>query len=176
MKIIPLTHGQFTKVDDEDFDELSKYTWFAQWNAGTKSYYALSNQYRTKTKRFHQSMQRHVMGLKYGNKTQIDHFSHDTLDNQKQNLRTATPLENMWNSSKKTKATSIYKGVYKCNGKWMAQIRDKTKTVKRTTLGLFNSEIAAALAYNDAAILRSPTFHCLNEIPFQKVYADLTNC
>lgn len=27
MKLIPLTRGYFTQVDDEDFEELSKYKW-----------------------------------------------------------------------------------------------------------------------------------------------------
>jgi len=40
MKLIPLTQNQFAKVDDDDYDRLNQYKWFAQWNEPTQSYYA----------------------------------------------------------------------------------------------------------------------------------------
>ena len=49
----------------------------------------------------------------------------------------------------KPKASSIYRGVYfdRKAGKWRAQIKD----VRAKLLGNFDSELAAARAYNDAA-------------------------
>ena len=40
MKRIPLTQGQFAIVDDDMYEELSKYKWCAVWDRGTQSFYA----------------------------------------------------------------------------------------------------------------------------------------
>ncbi len=40
MKLIELTQGQAAIVDDEDYEELNQHKWYAQWNKGTKSFYA----------------------------------------------------------------------------------------------------------------------------------------
>jgi hypothetical protein len=43
MKKIPLTQGLFATVDDEDFDELNKFSWFALDTVvrGKKTHYAV---------------------------------------------------------------------------------------------------------------------------------------
>jgi hypothetical protein len=40
MKFIERTQGQFAKVDDADFEELSAYKWNAKWQIGIEGYYA----------------------------------------------------------------------------------------------------------------------------------------
>ncbi len=81
----------------------------------------------------------------------------DGLDNRRTNLRAATHTENMWNSQAKYRGRSQYKGVWlheerRPNRKggcyWRASIRVNGK---RLRLGSFDTEIEAALAYDQAA-------------------------
>ena len=43
MKRVELTQDQYALVDDEDYDVLNKYTWYAAWNKHTSSFYAGRN-------------------------------------------------------------------------------------------------------------------------------------
>ena len=72
------------------------------------------------------------------------------LNNQRYNLRKATPQENMMNRQKHKNSSSRFKGVhwYKPANKWMTQIRFNNKHIH---LGCFTSETEAALAYNQKA-------------------------
>lgn len=80
-----------------------------------------------------------------------DHRDGDTMNNRRLNLREATPHQNAMNQGKRRGVcTSIYKGVYRSNG------TDRFRAVvtvdrKKKGLGVFNSEIEAALAYDKAA-------------------------
>jgi hypothetical protein len=38
--IIPLTQGQYTFIDKEDFERVSKYTWFAQYRKNSDCFVA----------------------------------------------------------------------------------------------------------------------------------------
>ena len=81
----------------------------------------------------------------------VDHINHNTLDNRKSNLRIVTHKQNLYNYTKTAKKTSsIYKGVYlhKQSKKWCAQIKVNGNHL---SLGLYDSEIKAAVAYNMAA-------------------------
>jgi len=40
MKEIPLTNGQSAKVDDEDYEYLSRYSWYAYYDPEKKMTYA----------------------------------------------------------------------------------------------------------------------------------------
>ncbi len=40
MKEIPLDNGQFAKVDDEDYEKLSRYKWYAYYDPERKMTYA----------------------------------------------------------------------------------------------------------------------------------------
>lgn len=78
-----------------------------------------------------------------------DHINGDGLDNRRENLRIATPLQNTWNR-KPTKGRSAFKGVHwdKEVGTWRAVI---TEHGKPRTLGRFAREEDAAMAYTKAA-------------------------
>ncbi len=94
MKRVPLTKGLFALVDDEDYDEVSRYKWHAQWNSKTRSYYAV----RTEGKvpyRHAVRMSRQIMNTP--NNLLCDHIKHDTLDNRKSELRNVTSSQNSQN-------------------------------------------------------------------------------
>ena len=99
---------------------------------------------------------------------EIDHIDNNRLNNNINNLRPLTHQQNSMNSTKnkayKHKPTSsIYKGVswHKQIEKWISRIRINGKN---KSLGVFNSEINAALAYNRAAIKYYGEYANLNVI------------
>jgi hypothetical protein len=81
----------------------------------------------------------------------VDHINGDTLDDRRENLRPCSRSENLRNSRRKHYArSSRFKGVYfdKGTGRWAADIR----AGQRIRLGRFDTEIAAALAYDRKAV------------------------
>jgi hypothetical protein len=161
MKEIKLTRGQVALVDDEDFEELSKYSWHAVWNKTGNKFYAQHN-YRVKNKTKTLRMHRLILGLT-DPKIQCDHKDGNGLNNQRENLRKATNRQNQMNQKKRLNCSSKYTGVSWSTEKrkWRSYIRidDKYKY-----LGYFDDEIEAAKAYNEAAEKRSGEFANLNKI------------
>ena len=149
MKRISLTKGQTALVDNEDYAELSKHKWCMVKDAcgrslGSKIVY----------------MHRVIMDAPEG--MEVDHINHNTLDNRRSNLRTATHSQNQHNRMKtKDLTSSIYKGVswHKANKKYKAAIR---KDNKQIDLGYFSDEVLAAKAYDDAAKKLFKEFAYLN--------------
>lgn len=158
MKRIPLTQGKFSIIDDEDYNELNKYKWFAQntgnsWRAGRNT----ARDKNGKQKRIF--MSRFIMNCPKG--LQVDHLNHNTLDNRRLNLRVCTLQENHWNEKKRRYCKSQYKGIYKGAGrkKWQAAIKINGK---RIILGYFYDEIEAAMAYDRNAEELFGEFACIN--------------
>ena len=161
MKLIPLTQGQFAMVDDEDYDRVNQFKWFAQKCRST--FYAGRKTPRVNGKQTYQLMHVFIMGDN-PLKLDIDHMNGDGLNNQKHMLRFCTHQENSMNQKKPIrKCSSIYKGVcwYKATSKWMAYIQINRRLKH---LGYFNSEIEAAMAYNMAAIKHYAEFAFINII------------
>ncbi len=154
MKTIPLTQGKVAIVDDEDYEELSKYNWSAL-RGGSGVYYA-----RRKKDKKMLIMHRIILNAKYGE--MVDHINHNGLDNRKENLRICTNSQNQMNR-KRNIGVSKYKGVHwsKHSNKWRARI---TKNGKNAHLGLFGSEKDAARAYNKKATILFGEFALLNDI------------
>lgn len=76
MKLIPLTRGQSAIVDDDDFDRISAHRWYAKWDSGTHSYYAVR---ASKTRpRYAIWMHREVVSAFPGDR--VRRVSGDTLD------------------------------------------------------------------------------------------------
>lgn len=71
------------------------------------------------------------------------------LDNRRCNLRAVTPSENQANKRRRVSGSSIFKGVWweQGRGKWRSRI---SKDYHRISLGMFETQEAAAAAYNSA--------------------------
>lgn len=159
MKIIPLTRGYVALVDDEDYEKLSAYKWFAHIgnhlkfsdpeSAGKKLVYAARNRPTVNGRRGMLQMHREILGL--GPKDpNVDHADTNGLNNQRYNLRKADQAQNNANASPRQGETSRYKGVSFDleTGKWRAVIYFRGA---RRFIGRFRDEVDAAQAYNLAA-------------------------
>jgi hypothetical protein len=149
MKTIPLTQGQVALVDDEDVERLSQFKWYALWSPNIGSYYARHQLNPVNGKREMLWMHRFIMGARTGE--HIDHRNHDTLDNQKSNLRLVLREENQRNRGKPKHNTSGYKGVTlraRVN-RWEASIKIYGRT---QYLGNHVTPEDAARAYDAKAI------------------------
>lgn len=146
MKLIPLTQGKFSMVDDSDFDRLNQFKWYAVKDK--KSWYA-----KTYVDGNVIPMHRMVLELN-DNKIFPDHIDHNGLNNQRNNLRIATKYQNQVNRT--ATGRSKYLGVFINTSKY----KDKTyiywqsciqKDGVKEHLGCFKKEEDAALAYNKRA-------------------------
>ncbi len=162
MKLIPLTQGKFAMVDDDMYDYLMQWKWYAHRDKNT--FYAVRNLYLPNRKRIILGMHRLIMGFVYNDGKLVDHKDRNGLNNQKSNLRLATNSQNLANSRNlKVFKSSIYIGVsYPKKGKkWVAQILINGKKIR---IGRFVNEKDAALAYNETALKLRGEFAILNEI------------
>ncbi len=151
-RYIPLTEGYAAIVNDEDFERISRHTWYAVIPGG-KHVYAI----RHTSKRNHSmSMHREILGLSKGEST--DHRDGNTLNNRRSNLRKCTQGENVRNSKKHGKR-SRFKGVYPVKCKWGARIFYNKRLF---SLGSFPAEEDAARAYDKAARELHGEFACVN--------------
>lgn len=143
-KTIQLTQGKFAIVDDEDFDKINQFEWFAIRDGNT--FYAGRNYWRC-GKRL--TLPMHCFILNIGAE-KIDHVNGNGLHNYKSNLRGCVNQQNCMNSKPRKNCSSKYKGVsiYRKNGKFRAAIGFNYKTIP---LGYFKSETEAAKAYDAAA-------------------------
>lgn len=154
MKLLKLTRGYFAQVDDELFDELSKYSW--QIKPGGDNFYATRSEYigvnpiTKKRKIKNYILHRQVMGVT-DPKIFIDHRDRNGLNCVRSNLRQCTPAENTRNGKSRKNSTSPYLGVYwdRSHKKWTAEIREFGKSKK---IGRFTNEIEAAKAYDKKAV------------------------
>jgi hypothetical protein len=147
MKLIPLTQGQFAKVDDCDFDWLSKWKWYAQWKSHTQSFYAIRGVYESG--RQHTTyMHREILGLQRGDGKKVDHWSGDTLDNQRHNLRATDTRGNAQNHKRHRAGRLVGASFHKQSGKWRARA---VIDGEQTHLGLFSTEQEAHERYMKVA-------------------------
>lgn len=150
MKKISLTKGLFATVDDEDFNYLNQWKWYAN-KCGSK--------YRVMRKTgSYKLLYMHRFILKASQNMQVDHINGDSLDNRRSNLRLATNAQNSANR-KTIKSLIGYRGVTRNGYNYSASI---TVNRKHIHLGTFSTAIEAAKVYDRNAILNFGEYACLN--------------
>lgn len=154
-KVIITSNGGQAIVDDDMFDELSKYS----WNTDPKGY--ARRRIQKDRKSFTELMHRRVMRLPAGHGV-VDHINRNRLDNRRENLRLCTYSQNSMNRSKPSHNTSGFKGVsqYKGQEKWSAQIGHMGRLIH---LGYFDTPELASEAYKRAATVLHGEFACISD-------------
>lgn len=145
-------------LDDEDYEIYSKWKWQL-----TNYGYARRTTRGGQGKVIVYNLHRIIMNAKKGQ--QVEHRDNNPLNNQRSNLRFSTQAQNMHNRKVGSNNTSGYKGVskysYKGLIKWRAMISYGGKT---RSLGLFETPVEAAKAYNRAALELDPEFAHINKL------------
>ena len=143
MKVISLTQDKVALVDDEDYERLNQFKWYARWN--NQRFYAC-RKIKTSNGQKIEHMHRVIAITPHGLDT--DHKNGDSLDNQKDNLRWASRAQNMQNQKYPARNNKLgIKGVsLKCR-KFEAKIKLNGKNIR---LGLFTVLGDADSAYREA--------------------------
>lgn len=149
MKTIPLTKGYTAIVDDEDYEYLIQWEWYAKKSKG--GMYAVRKEWRHERNnpdkrgfiRMHNIVAERI-GLKCGPKEKIDHCNFKTLDNRRSELRVLTNSESRLNQRPRGK-TSKFLGVCwdKQKSKWRADYTPISNQPSKH-IGYFDDEILAA--------------------------------
>jgi hypothetical protein len=162
MKEIQLTQGQVALVDDEDFEYLNQWKWYALKHP--HGYYAIRNITSGLNQQKKIFMHRFIMGVSL-HKDKVDHIFGNTLDNRRSHLRVCTNSENTRNQvkSRDEVLSSKYKGLsyLKNKGRYVVRITIEDKVIY---LGSSKNERVAAKIYNEGAIKYHGEFAKLNII------------
>lgn len=159
---IPLTRGQFAVVDSYIADDLCARNWYAHWNIGTQSFYAVRTVKINGRSKF---IRMHSVIYPSEHPKITDHKSGDTLLNMRFNLRDASRAQNVQNSRPGRRNKSGFKGVYqRTDGMYVAQIHINRKA---KFLGNFKVLGDAVAKYESAAIELRGDYHRKQEIPIE---------
>ncbi len=110
-------------------------------------------------------MHRHLLKPPVG--VMVDHINGDKLDNRRENLRLCTNSQNQANC-KVARGRSKFKGVVWQKTPWGGHWRSQITVQKRVIcLGSHLSDLDAAKAYNNAAVLYFGEFAHLNDLTLE---------
>ncbi len=92
MKQIRLSKGLYTLVDDEDYDYLMQWIWYASNESRGTKWYAIRREAGVKIRMHRVIIERNEI-IPSG--MVVDHINHNSLDNRRENLEVITQRENM---------------------------------------------------------------------------------
>jgi hypothetical protein len=141
-------------IDDENFEEFSRF----KWHINAQGYAVRNAPNPRKPGRLTPvRMHREIMGLEIGDPRLIDHIDGNRLNNQRINLRLCNKAQNGQNRGRNKNNTSGYKGVTWDGfaGRWLAQIFIQGK---KKNLGRFDFPEEAHAAYCRAALIHHGEF------------------
>ena len=155
-KEIPLSQGGFAIVDEDDYEQISRFNWHSY--PGHNTLYARRVFWAGK-KTHNVDMHRVILNPSPG--FEVDHIDGNGLNNLRSNLRIVTRRGNAQN--RHMIKTSRHPGVHwhKQRGKWVAEIRYNGR---RGYLGLFEIEEDAATTYRVACEVLCPIGNALEVI------------
>jgi hypothetical protein len=141
--------GYVVLIDDEDYDKIKGYPWWAITNAKHNHPEQVYFSYDAGTQG-RPLLHRYVLGLKPRDGKIVDHINGNTLDCRKRNLRIVTISQNNWNSHRNLNSSTGYKGVdyHKAERKYRARI---CFNGKRISLGSYKTAKEAHTAYCEAS-------------------------
>lgn len=165
MKIIHWSSNKFGPVeilvDDSDYDNLKHYSWGVLTCKNSDVKYVKARNVDKDNPRKYYSLHRFILGID-DPKIFVDHIDGNGLNNQRSNLRIATPAQNCQNSGKQKNNKSGYKGVVirlECKGvkykkpRYQVNLGINSKGHRKTIYGgIFDTPEEAARRYNELAI------------------------
>ena len=141
VKEIPLTQGKFALVDDDNYEWLSKFKWYA--HKSKKLFYAGHKFKRADKSQYDVKMHRLILPIPSG--FECDHIDGNGLNNQRSNLRVVTHRQNQQNLH--SVRSSKFFGVHKDRNHWKSSIQIGGIIYH---LGMFDWEEEAHQAYLNA--------------------------
>jgi bifunctional DNA-binding transcriptional regulator/antitoxin component of YhaV-PrlF toxin-antitoxin module len=142
----------YALVDAADADWANQWKWYLGCHNGVVRNRDASDDIDTpKTPHLH----RELLGLKQGDKVEVDHINRNRLDNRRANLRIVPKGSQPQNVPSMPGSISKYRGVTfkRATGKWVAQIRADGK---QRHLGTFITEEEAAAVAREARLRLLP--------------------
>ena len=156
-RVIKLFSGEYVRVDEEDYERLSHYSWYLFKSEKWK--YAIRTECKNGTQKTIY-MHREIMGVT-DPKVYVDHRDHDGLNNLRSNLRISDNRFNQYNVGKKSTSKQKYKNIRQLDeNRW--QVRIRTPKGKRVERVVYSEEDAVKL-YNELALKYHGEFAYLQE-------------
>lgn len=155
MKEITLYCGRVTLISDIDYDRVIQHRWRANEHTASGKPYVCTTLVLPEGRKTTVYLHRFITGCPAVYR--VDHKDRDTLNNQRFNLRITNFEDN--NLNRCGWSLSGYKGVSRSGRRWRARI---TQEGEYKHLGMFDTAIGAAMAYDEAAFDRFGEFAFLN--------------
>jgi len=154
---IPLGNGQFTIVDEWDYEYLNRWKWHVNKNGYVQR---TVKRWNSEKNPITVLMHRSINGTPRGLDT--DHINGNKLDNRRSNLRSVTKKENSWNrhglrKDNKSGFNGVHRAPHLIKHPWVARLGDKI-------IGSYSNPVDAAIAYNWACLKERGGMAVFNEI------------